>query len=166
MDPYYAIFNPHYSHHSYKSLCHMHEKYLPFLSSLGIHIEEILIISFTSSGGVKAEFKSSAPLSKLSNTTYEIDGCPGIKVIKPFDPTWVFTGLSSALATPEDVAQVISLFGAPALPPEWEKTPLYPLMQPLRPPYPVYIRPHSQRSSFLGLPIHLLVSKAHWNIPR
>jgi len=28
MDSYYAIFNPHYSNHSYKSLCHVLEKYL------------------------------------------------------------------------------------------------------------------------------------------
>jgi len=100
MDPYYAIFNACYSNCSYKSLFHVHQKYLPFLSSLGIPIEEIVIISFTSSGGVKVVFKSSIPLSKLSNTTYKIDECPGINLIKPFDPTWAFTGLSTASATP------------------------------------------------------------------
>jgi len=108
IDPYYAIFNTHYSNHSYKSLYHVHKKYLTFLSHLGIPIEEILIISFTSSRGVKVVFKSSAPLSKFSNTTYKIYGCPGIKLIKSFDPTWAFTGLSAASATPEDLAQVIS----------------------------------------------------------
>jgi len=85
-----AIFNTHYSSHSSKPLCHVYEKYLPFLSSRGISIEEIVIISFTSFGGVKVVFKSSALLSKLSNTTYKIDGYPGIKLIKPFDPTWAF----------------------------------------------------------------------------
>jgi len=48
---------------------------------------------------------SNAPIAKLSNISYKIDGCPGIKLFKPFDLTWAFTGLS---ATPEDLAQVIS----------------------------------------------------------
>lgn len=122
MDPHYIIFAAHYSDRSYESLCRVHKAYLPFLLTLGIPLDEIKMISFTSSGGVKAVFKSNAPLSKLDKPEYDIDGHLGVKLIKPFDPTWAITGLAASSATPEDITQVVSQFGTPAHPPEWEKT--------------------------------------------
>jgi len=56
------------------------------------------------------------------------------------------------------VAKVASAFLLPTFVP-WNTSLL---RHPLRPPYPFYIRPHPQRSSFLGPPIHLPVSKLHW----
>jgi len=37
IDPYYTIFTTHYGNYSYKSLCHVHEKHLPFLYSKDSH---------------------------------------------------------------------------------------------------------------------------------
>jgi len=81
MDTHYAIFTSHYNNLSHELLCSVHKEYLPFLLYLGISLEEILLICFTSSGRANVVFKTNTPLSKLTDLTYNKDGQSGIRVI-------------------------------------------------------------------------------------
>jgi hypothetical protein len=81
-------------HPTFEDLDNMSPALLNLLTDLNIPTKSISRFDFAPKG-IQIIFTDPTPIDKFVNPAYQVEGLGLLLVHKPFDPTWVFSGLSN-----------------------------------------------------------------------